>query len=222
MTAQERLFSFLGVIPARGGSKGVPRKNIRIVAGKPLLVWTIEAAKRSKRLERWVVSTEDAEIAKIARQHGAEVLPRPPQLASDEADTLCVLQHALEEIPAETVVVLAPTSPIRRDGLIDVCIEKFEAEGADSLGTVHRDYSYEYGQDMPRRQEIQPRLVDNGNVYVIRADLVLAGRQIGNRLGVFETTREEGIEVDDEFDLWLAEHVLLYRLPISIGGNPKV
>ena len=200
--------SILGVIPARGGSKGVPRKNIRPVAGKPLLVWTIEAAKQSKLLERWVVSTEDAEIAEIAIRHGVKVLARPARLAADEASTVCVLQHALDQIPAEVVVVLAPTSPIRRDGLIDACIEKFLDEAADSLGTVHKDYSYEYGQDMPRRQEIRPRLVDNGNVYVIRADVIRGGRWLGDRLAVFETTRQEGVEIDDEFDLWLAEQVL--------------
>ncbi len=201
--------SILGVIPARGGSKGVTRKNIRPVAGKPLLVWTIEAAKQSKLLERWVVSTEDAEIAEIATRNGAEVLARPAQLATDEASTVSVLQHALDHIPAEVVVVLAPTSPIRRGGgLIDACIEKFFDEAADSLGTVHKDYSYEYGQEMPRRQEIRPRLVDNGNVYVIRAEVIRGGRWLGDRLAIFETTREEGVEIDDEFDLWLAEQVL--------------
>lgn len=212
---QVRTHSVLGIIPARGGSKGVPRKNIRLAAGKPLLVWTIEAAQQSKYLERWVVSTEDAEITEIARRHGAEVLPRPPELASDEASTVSVLQHVLEQIPAEVVVVLAPTSPIRRDGLIDACIEKFFAEEADSLGTVHKDYSYEYGQDMPRRQEIRPRLVDNGNVYVLRSSVIQARRWLGDRLAVFETTREEGVEVDDEFDLWLAEQVLKKWFSVS-------
>lgn len=202
---------FLGVIPARGGSKGVPHKNIRLVGGKPLLVWTIEAAQQSKRLTRWVVSTDDEEIAAVARAHGAEVLDRPRELATDEASTVTVLQHTLERIPADTLVVVQPTSPIRRPGLIDACIEKFLAENAESLGTVHKDHSYEYGQDMPRRQEIRPRLVDNGNVYVLRADLVRAGRWLGDRLAVLETTREEGVEIDDEFDLWLAEQILTQR-----------
>ena len=205
----------LGVIPARGGSKGVPRKNIRSLAGKPLLSWTIEAAQQSKRLDRWVVSTEDPEIAKVARQHGAEVLPRPSELATDEATTVSVLQHALEQLSAEVVVVLPPTSPVRREGLIDACIDKFFAEGADSLGTVHKDYSYEYGQNMPRRQEMHPRLVDNGNVYVLKVEVIRAGRWLGDRLAVFETTREEGVEIDEEFDLWLAEQILVRRLPVS-------
>ena len=203
----------LAVIPARGGSKGVPRKNLRPVAGKPLLAWSIEAALGSTRLGRCVVSTEDEEIAAVARAHGAEVLERPRTLASDEASTVAVAQHALVEIAADVVVVIQPTSPIRRRGLIDACIERFVEEGADSLGTVHPDYSYEYGADMPRRQEFRPRLVDNGNVYVLDADLVRAGRWLGDRLATFETSREEGVEIDDDFDLWLAEQILLHRWP---------
>ncbi len=203
----------IAVIPARGGSKGVPRKNMRLVAGKPLLVWSIEAALRSARLDRCVVSTEDAEIARVTRAHGAEVLERPPELATDDASTVAVVQHALTHIPGDTIVLLNPTSPIRRNGLVDRCIERFAETGADSLGTVHRDYSYEYGADMPRRQDIRPRMVDNGNVYVLKADLVRAGRWLGDHLATVETSREEGIDIDDDFDLWLAEQVLLHRWP---------
>ncbi len=201
----------LGVIPARGGSKGVPRKNVRMVAGKPLLVWTIEAAFLSERVTRWVVSTEDAEIAAVARAHGANVLDRPAALATDEASTVSVLQDVLARVPADVVVSLNPTSPIRSRGIIDRCVDRFIDSRADSLGTVHRDYSYEYGQDMPRRQDIRPRMVDNGNVYVLAADLLRAGRWIGDRPASLETAREEGVEIDDDFDLWLAEQVLLHR-----------
>lgn len=208
MTGTARSRSILGVIPARGGSKSVPRKNLCVVGGKPLLVWSIDGARQSKRLDHWVVSTEDDEIAEVARQHRAEVLVRPAALAGDNVSTLAVIQHALERIPADIVVVLHPTSPIRREGLIDACIEKFQEEAADSLGTVHKDYSYEYGREMPRRQEIVPRLVDNGNVYVLRSEIVQAGRWLGDRLAILETSRQEGIEIDDEFDLWLADQVL--------------
>ncbi len=205
----------LGVIPARGGSKGVPRKNLKTICGRPLIAWTIDAAKRARRLDRWVVSTEDAEITAIARREGAEVLNRPRELATDEASTLAVIQHALTEIPTDVVVVLHPTSPIRRDDLIDAAITRFEQSGADSLGTVHKDFSYEYGQDMPRRQEIRPRLIDNGNVYVLDARLVRAGRWLGERLATYEVSREEGVEIDDEFDWWLAERILGERRPAA-------
>lgn len=201
----------LGVIPARGGSKGIPRKNIRMIAGKPLLGWTIESARKSSTLTHYVVSTEDDEIAEFAESLGAPVLRRPEALATDEASTLVVLQHALEHFPADVVVVLHPTSPIRKEGLIDCCVAKFLQEAVESLGTVHKDFSYEYGQDMPRRQEIAPRLLDNGNVYVIRAEVIRQGRMLGSNFATFEVSREEGVEIDDEFDFWLAEMILRYR-----------
>src|SRR3989344_6294036 len=104
----------IAVIPARGGSKGLPRKNIKKLLGKPLIAYTIEAAKKAKSLDRIFVSTEDKEIAKIAKKYGAEVIERPFELAADDAPTYRVLQHAINEIGnAEVVVTLQPTSPIR-------------------------------------------------------------------------------------------------------------
>src|SRR4051812_20547181 len=111
--------NFLGVIPARGGSKGIPRKNIKMIAGKPLIAWTIEAAKKSKLMDRFVVSTEDAEIAQIARKYGADVLDRPKSLATDTATGISVIQHAVSVFDPKNVVLLQPTSPIRSKGLID-------------------------------------------------------------------------------------------------------
>jgi len=106
----------LGVTPARGGSKSIHRKNIKELCGKPLVAWTIEAARQSKLLDRYVVSTEDKEIAQIAEKYGAEVVERPPELATDEASTLSVLQDVLGKIDADVVVVLQATSPIREPG----------------------------------------------------------------------------------------------------------
>ena len=115
----------LGLIPARGGSKGIPRKNLRKIAGKPLIAWTIEAAQEASRLERFVVSTEDGEIAEVAREYGAEVLDRPQHLASDRATSLSVWQHTLNSIPASVLVNIYPTSPIRDQGLIDSVVKQF-------------------------------------------------------------------------------------------------
>lgn len=202
----------LAVIPARGGSKGVPGKNIKTIAGKPLLAWTIRHALAAKTVDRVVVSTEDKKIAAVARKWGAEVLDRPKKLATDKSDTLPVLQHALRNCPADILVVLQCTSPIRSHGLIDRCVAKFLRTKADSLGTVFPDRSYEFGVDMPRRQEIKPRLVDNGNVYVNRADLVLEkGDRYGKRIATLETSREESFEIDEPFDFWLCEKILLER-----------
>lgn len=203
----------LGITPARGGSKQIPRKNLIGLAGKPLIAWTIEAALASKSLTHYIVSTEDQEIAKTARSLGADVLKRPKELATDQADTLPVLQHALKKFPADVVVLLQCTSPVRNPGLIDRSIELFLDKKADSLATILHDRSYEYGHDMPRRQEIKPRLVDNGNIYVIRANLVAKGDRFGKHLVTLPLSREESVEIDEPFDLWLAEKILMERRP---------
>jgi CMP-N-acetylneuraminic acid synthetase len=202
----------LGVTPARGGSKGILRKNVKPLLGKPLLAWTIEAARAARRLDRYVVSTEDAEIAEVARQCGAEVLDRPAGLATDEADTLDVLRHVLSRIPAETVVLLQATSPVRDPGLIDRCVDRFLATGADSLATGFTCTYMEYGTNHFRRQDVPGFFYDDGNVYVIRADLLRAGDRHGTRIERVHLDREHNVEIDDEFDFWLAEQILKRRV----------
>jgi len=198
----------LALIPARGGSKGIPRKNLRPLLGKPLLAWSIEAAKNSKLVDVIAVSTEDPEIAAVARRYGAEVIDRPKELASDEADTLPVLQHALQSRPADTLVLLQPTSPVRDAGLIDRCIEQFLQAKADSLATGFICKFTEYGQNDLRRQDIKGFFYDDGNVYVMRADLVLKGDRYGRKIERVLLNKEQNIDIDDDFDFWLAERVL--------------
>ena len=202
----------LGVTPARGGSKGVPRKNIRSLCGKPLLAWTIEAAQSSGLIDDYVVSTEDAEIAQVAEEWGARVVWRPPDLATDEAATLPVLQHVLEEVPADTLVLLQATSPIRDEGLIDLCIQKFIDTKADSLATGFTCKYVEYGKHNLRRQEIPGFFYDDGNVYVLDADMVRKGERHGKRIERVYLDREQNVEIDDEYDLWLVEQILARRL----------
>jgi CMP-N-acetylneuraminic acid synthetase len=206
----------LGIIPARGGSKGIPRKNIKLIAGKPLIAWTIEAAKRSKLMDRFVVSTEDPEIAAIARQYGAEVMVRPPELATDTATTISVLQHILETVKADTVVILQPTSPVRDPDLIDRCIRKFQASGADNLGTGFICKFMAYGDYTARRQELKGFFYDDGNVYVVKSGLIKQGKLHGKMMETLEIDRESNVEIDDEFDFWLAEQVLLKRIKEGI------
>lgn len=201
-----------GVIPARGGSKGIPQKNVRQVCGKPLIAWTIEAAQQSVLLDRWVVSTEDPEIASISRHYGAEILNRPPQLATDTTPTLHVLKHALDHVSADIVVLLQPTSPIRSSGLIDRCIRQFQDTQADSLATGFMCKYQEYALDNNlRRQDRAGFFYDDGNVYVLRASMVSAGEQFGEKIERVLLDREQNIEVDDFFELWLAEKVLERR-----------
>lgn len=111
----QKKYKILGITPARGGSKTIPRKNIKEICGKPLIAWTIEAAKKSKLLDRYVVSTENEEIAEISKKYGAEVIDRPKALATDTTPTLPVLQDVLKKIDAEIVVLLQCTSPVRKN-----------------------------------------------------------------------------------------------------------
>ena len=195
----------LGITPVRGGSKGVPCKNIKEVAGKPLIAWTIEATKESKMIDRYVVSTEDKEIADISREYGVGVIERPPELATDEATTLSVLQQVIEKIPCDIVVLLQATSPIRRTGLIDECVKEFKDNDFDSLATGFICDYIEYGKNQLRRQDIEGFFYDDGSIYVIKADLIKSGECFGGKIGRKVVSRCENIEIDDEFDFWLAE-----------------
>jgi len=159
-------------------------------------------------IDRYVVSTEDKEIAEISRKYRADVIARPQELAADEATTLSVLQHAIEKIPCDSIVLLQATSPIRRGGLIDECIRDFIDNEYDSLATGFTCKYIEYGKNNSRRQDIEGFFYDDGNIYVIRADLIERGESFGKKVGRKVISRWENIEIDDEFDFWLAEQAL--------------
>ncbi|MBM4443092.1 MAG: acylneuraminate cytidylyltransferase family protein [Candidatus Rokubacteria bacterium] len=199
----------LGVIPARGGSKGVPRKNLRPLLGRPLIAWSIDAARNARGLDRFVVSTEDAEIAEVARREGAEVLPRPAALATDTATTKAVLQHVVEALAPDEVVVLQPTSPVRVDNLVDRAIERYLASGAETLATGFTSFHYAWAtMDNVPRQQMTGFFYDDGNVYVHRADDLRAGRYWGERREPMVVARHYNHEIDDELDFVIVEAVM--------------
>ena len=199
----------LGVIPARGGSKGIPGKNIKELFGKHLMNWSIEAARRSKLLDRFIVSTESDEIAAIAQKAGAEVLPRPPEYATDDATTVSVLQHVLEEIDAEIIVLLQPTSPVRVDNIIDRAIAAFLKSGCDTLATGYISHHFEWGafENLPR-QALKGFFHDDGNVYIFKAEVLKAGRWIGDNPYRMEVPGIYNIEIDDISEFWANEGIL--------------
>lgn len=204
--------NLLGVIPARGGSKGIPKKNIKMIAGKPLIVWTIEHAMASKLLTRFIVSTDSDEIAAVSRGAGAECLMRPEHLAEDLTPTIDVLKHIVEQNPCDAVVLLQPTSPIRNIGRIDECIRAYLDGGHDSLATGFICKYQEFGKTEPMpRQKIEGFFYDDGNVYVTKSELVHKRRLFGADLRKFFTSREENVEIDDIFDMWIAEQILLRK-----------
>jgi CMP-N-acetylneuraminic acid synthetase len=199
----------LGLIPARGGSKRLPRKNLSLLAGRPLLQWTLDAARQSQRLERIIVSTEDAEIRDFCERQCVEVLRRPPELATDGATTAAVLQHAVEVLSPTVVVLLQPTSPIRFRGLIDRCIDTFNAADCDTLATGFISYQFPYGSigNVPQ-QEMQGFFYDDGNVYVHKAAHLREGKWFGERRHEMIVEPWYNMEIDTLADLWAAEGII--------------
>ena len=189
----------LATILARGGSKGIPRKNVRLLAGKPLIAHTIEHARQARSVDRVVVSTDDPEIAAVSEQYGAEVVWRPAEISGDTASSESALLHALDFLEQaegyrpDLVVFLQCTSPIRRPKDIDQAVQTLLDEDADSLLSVVPFHLFVWrlvdgqGQPVdydhrrrPRRQDRQPEYMENGSIYVFKPWVL---RQFNNRLG---------------------------------------
>lgn len=221
----------LGIIPARGGSKGIPGKNIRPLGGKPLLAWTAESALAARRLSRVVLTTDDEKIAEIGRVCGLEVpFLRPAELAMDDTPTLPVLQHAVAELEKagdrfDAVCLLQPTSPFRRAGDIDGCIELLET-GLDAVVSVlpvppeHNPHWVYFrdgegllrlatGEDqpIPRRQELPPAFHRDGAIYVTRRDVLMEGSLYGKRLGGY-LADSRSVNLDTPADWEKAERLV--------------
>lgn len=229
----------LALIPARGGSKGIPRKNLVPVAGKPLLAYTVGQALATPEVDRVVVSTDDDEIARRAAEWGAEVVRRPAELATDEATSESALVHALDALAADgyepdLVVFLQATSPLRRPDDVARAIATLDAEDADSLfsaclvhGFVWRrradeltPLSYDY-RARRRRQEIGEDLLENGAIYVFKPWVL---RHFDNRLGgkiaVHRMDALDSFQVDEPADVELMERLL--RTPPSRPAVPDL
>lgn len=226
----------LGVVPARGGSKGIPRKNLADVCGRPLIAWSIESGQRlldNGVLTRCIVSTDDDEIASVARAFGADVpFIRPAAAATDTAKALAYVVHALDMLepvdgPYDAVMILQPTSPRRDPVAIAEAVARFEASDADSLISCYQeDYindlvMYEDqgdGRIRPRnpnhnkgvrRQEHGPTLVRNGAVYVTRVPYVRAtGQLVCDHPVLLRMGKLDSVDVDTPEDLELLRAVL--------------
>lgn len=204
--------TFLGVTLARGGSKGLPGKNIRVIAGKPLLRWTIDAAKASKLLNNYIVSTEDPDITLQVLEAGAILSYRPEYLAGDKVNRFDVLRYIVTQFPwdiYDAVVLLQPTSPIRREGLVDECIRDFTMGGYDSLATGYMFQDMDYRKNNgANRQDMPAVFIDDGNCYIWKTELIRRGDRYGANVGTKVISRRENIDINDEFDFWVAEQVL--------------
>ncbi len=221
----------LAVIPARGGSKSVPRKNITPIFGRPLIAYTIDAAKRSKYITHFVLSSEDDEIISIAKKYGAPVpFKRPAELATDQAATLPVVQHALREMEAREnirfsfVVLLQPTTPMRQPEDIDAVLEKIIETGADSVVSVCDVDAYHPARmrkivddrlvelpireprEMARRQDLPRIYIRNGAVYAVRRDVLMnRNSMIGEVSRPYVMPVERSVNIDGKLDLLMAQ-----------------
>lgn len=227
----------VAIIPARGGSKGIPGKNLKPVAGKPLLVHSIEHARSAPSVSRVLVSTDDPSIAAIARNHGAEVIDRPADISGDTASSESALLHALDQlgVEPEIVVFLQATSPIRESDDVERAITTLRRRNADSLfsacpahGFIWRNHSngpapLNYDPvHRPRRQDAPEDLVENGSIYVFKPWVL---RQLGSRLGgqiaVHRMSTLCSFQVDEPEDLVLIDLVMAQRgQPTTTASSP--
>lgn len=221
----------LGVITARGGSKGVPRKNIRDLGGKPLIAWTIEAAKASQRLTRTVVSTDDEEIIRVAKEWGGDVpFLRPAELATDTAKSIPVIQHALtwlkenEGQDYDAVLILQPTSPFRTTEDIENAIRLLEETGADSVMGMKEviDGSLAKLKILDEQGRILPALEDEGKssaqrtegkklyrrncaIYLTRVPFIMQGDLFGQDSRAYLMPEERSLDINTPLDYAFAQ-----------------
>jgi|TARA_B100000959_G_C14744111_1_gene526327 N-acylneuraminate cytidylyltransferase len=213
-------------IPARGGSKSIPNKNIKEFAGKPLIVHTIEYAMESNLINKVVVSTDDRIISKIAKETGAVVINRPSQLATDTATTESVIGHYISttKYKPEIIVLLQATSPLRPKGSLDKALKHFQKGGHDSLLSISPTHRFfwrvqrdetafaEYNFiNRPRRQDFKRsdmRFIENGSLYIFSCKhFEKTGNRLGGKIGYVEWPEEYSIEIDSPLDFKFAEQI---------------
>jgi len=218
--------NILAIIPARGKSKGIPQKNLQIVAGHPLVAWSIKAAKASAYINRIIVSTDDHSIAETALAYGAEVVKRPDEISGDEATSESALLHVLDTLQAiegyrpDLIVFLQCTSPLTMTEDIDHCIAKLRSENADTATTVTHFHYFLWRETSDgnaeginhnksireRRQDRSPQYIETGAVYVMKTEgfLKYKHRFFGKTiLSIMPPARV--LEIDNPSDLLIAD-----------------
>ncbi|MDD2974736.1 MAG: acylneuraminate cytidylyltransferase family protein [Aliarcobacter cryaerophilus] len=217
--------TFLGIVPARGGSKRLPRKNMLDLCGKSLIAWSIEAGLNSKYIDKVVVSSDDDEILNISLNFGAETIKRPVELASDTATTFDAIKHTIENVEKyDYIVLLQPTSPLRNAKHIDEAIQLLEEKNADAVVSVcEMDHSPLWSNTLPndgnmrgflreeilnkRSQDLEKYYRLNGAIYICKTEKLLENKSFFLKDNIFAyiMDRESSIDIDEEIDFKMAE-----------------
>jgi len=218
----------LSIIPARGGSKGIPGKNIKKINGKPLLYYTINASLKSKFISKTIVSTDDVKIEKIAKKNGAEIIIRPKKLANDSAQIEPTIEHVLKELRnkggyvPDVIILLQNTSPLRESKHIDNAFQQFKRKKLDSILSasishqfiwrtkkgIAKPFNYDPNQRL-NRQEISKEFKENGAIYITKYQNFMKSKcRISGKTGIFEMYEHQSFEVDSKMDLAIIEFLL--------------
>ena len=221
--------TFLAIIPARGGSKRLPRKNILNLAGKPLIAWTIEAALQSKYIDKVLVTSDDEEILKVSNSYGASTIKRPMHLSQDNSTSFEAINHAIENTEEfDYIVLLQPTSPLRTSGHIDEAIQLLESKSADAIVSVtETEHSPLWANTLPeddsmtgflsdnllntRSQDLETYYRLNGAIYICKANKLLEASSffIKENIYAYKMSQASSVDIDTELDFKWA--VFLYE-----------
>lgn len=217
--------TFLAIIPARGGSKRLPRKNVLDLAGKPLIAWTIEAGLKSSYIDKVIVTSDDEEILDIAKKFGSDIIKRPDELANDTATSFDAIKHTIDNVKAyDYVVFLQPTSPLRNQKHIDEAIELLEEKEADAAVSVcEMDHSPLWSNTLPedgsmsnflrdevknkRSQDLEKYYRLNGAIYICKIERLLEEKTffINDNIFAYQMDRKSSVDIDEEIDFKMAE-----------------
>jgi len=220
--------TFLAIIPARGGSKRLPRKNVLDLCGKPLIAWSIEAGLNSKYIDKVVVSSDDDEILEISKKFGSETIKRPDKLASDTATTFDAIKYTIDKLPEyDYIVLLQPTSPLRNEKHIDESIELLEAKNADAIVSVcETNHSPLWSNTLPengsmdnflrydvlnkRSQDLEKYYRLNGSIYLCKAKRLKKEKTLFLKSNciAYKMKQEQSIDIDSRIDFLLAENYI--------------
>ena len=218
----------IAIIPARGSSKSIPKKNIIDLAGRPLIAYTILSAEKCGIFDRVVVSTDDKKIEHIALKYGAEVIKRPKKLAKDKTHTEPVMLHVLEWLKKkesykpDVIFLLQPTSPLRNKNDIKKAFKTFIKKKSDSLLSVIRNTSLIWKRERgtfkpinfdyryrPRRQDMKDQFRANGAIFITRYDVFMKFKnRLGGKIGYYVMNEDRSVEIDEPLDLLVAEQII--------------